>query len=150
MDKTPRIVPPVYFFGTLLAMAALHYLVPLKQLVYGPARYAGVVLVVAGIGIAAVAAASFARAGTPLVPFRTSTALVTSGPFRFTRNPMYLGMAVALCGLAVLLGSLTAFLPIPFFVWLIDAVFIRREERFMEELFGDEYLAYKDRVRRWL
>jgi protein-S-isoprenylcysteine O-methyltransferase Ste14 len=110
----------------------------------------GGALVVLGIALTAIAAGSFRRAGTPVVPFEISTALVTTGLYRLTRNPMYLGLALALVGVAVLLGTLSPFLPIPVFVWIIQAQFIRGEERFLEEIFGAGYLAYKSRVRRWI
>jgi protein-S-isoprenylcysteine O-methyltransferase Ste14 len=76
--------------------------------------------------------------------------LVVGGFYRYTRNPMYLGMVTALLGVAILLGTLSAFLPIPIFVWIIQKQFIEGEERFLEEIFGGQYLAYKGKVRRWL
>ena len=85
-----------------------------------------------------------------MVPFEPSTVLVTEGAFRFTRNPMYLGLVLLLAGIAIALGSVGALLPIPVFVWIIQAWFILGEERFLEEIFGEAYLAYKSRVRRWL
>jgi protein-S-isoprenylcysteine O-methyltransferase Ste14 len=84
------------------------------------------------------------------VPFTQSTALVTGGIYRWTRNPMYLGMMSGLIGLAVLLGTLSAFLPIPLFVWQIRRKFVLPEEAFLEGIFGGRYLEYKARVRRWL
>lgn len=145
-----RIVPPVYFLAALLAMTALHVWLPLARFVSPPISYFGVVLVIAGLGIAGTAAASFAKAGTPVVPFETSTTIVTTGLYRFTRNPMYLGMILVLLGVALLFGTVTPLLPIPLFVWVIRSRFVLPEEAFLEELFGAEYLAYKSRVRRWL
>jgi len=106
--------------------------------------------VVGGICIIAIAASAFSRVGTPVVPFEKSTVVVTTGLFRFSRNPMYLGMVMAIIGVAFLLGSAAAFIPIPIFVWLIQYQFISREEAFLEELFGEEYLVYKGKVRQWL
>ena len=88
--------------------------------------------------------------GTPVRPFDESTLVVTTGMFRITRNPMYLGMVLALLGVGLILGSATAFAPIPAFVAIIHYQFILYEERFMEDLFGQEYLAYKSNVRRWI
>lgn len=96
------------------------------------------------------ASIAFNKAGTPVVPFERSTALVVTGFYRWTRNPMYLGLVLILLGAAMLLGTLSAFLPIPVFVWIIQTRFIRGEERFLEDIFGNEYLAYKSKVRRWL
>ena len=84
------------------------------------------------------------------MPFDEATTLVTGGSYRFTRNPMYLGMVLILLGAALGRGSLGAFLPIPAFVWVIRRQFVLPEERFLEEAFGDAYRAYKQRVRRWI
>lgn len=150
-DEYPRQpVPPVYLLLTLIAMVALHWFVPIVSLVPAPYRYGGIALIVAGFAVSAPAAGLFRKLGTPLKPFEESTVVVTSGMFRFTRNPMYLGMVVGLLGIAILLGSLAAFLPVPMFVAIIHFQFIVHEERFMEELFGAEYLAYKRKVRRWI
>ena len=150
MEYKGKPYPPIYFFVSLVVMIALHYLVPIHQLFSTPFKYAGVPFVVGGVCITAVAAGTFVKVGTPVVPFEKSTVIVIYGLFRFSRNPMYLGMVIALVGVALLLGSATAFMPIPIFVWLIHNQFICREEKFLEELFGEEYLAYKIKVRRWL
>lgn len=149
--KPPRIlVPPVYMVLGLMAMTALHLFVPLARTVPVPWSYAGAVLIVLGIAITATAAGAFAHAGTPIRPFEPSTALVTTGVYRYTRNPMYLGLVLILLGAAVMFGTLSAFLPIPIFVWIIQTRFILGEEQFLEKLFGQQYLDYKRRVRRWL
>jgi len=149
MGKKHRIVPPVWLLATLLASAALHHWLPLRQLVPAPWCYAGVTLIVLGLLLTGPAVFAFRRAGTPVVPFERSTALVTTGPFRFTRNPMYCGMVLLLLGVATLLGSLAAYLPIPLFIWIIQKNFIEGEERFLTEIFGEQYKAYQRRVRRW-
>ena len=149
MEQKRRIIPPVHFLLSLIAMTGLHFLAPVARIVKAPWSYAGGVVVVLGLALTAIAAGSFKRAGTPVVPFEPSTALVTSGLYRITRNPMYLGLVLALVGVAILLGTLTPFLPIPVFLWVIESQFIRGEERFLEELFGAEYLVYKRSVRRW-
>jgi hypothetical protein len=76
--------------------------------------------------------------------------LVTSGIYRYTRNPMYLGTTAFLLGMAIMLGSITALLPVPLFMLVIEYRFIRPEELFLETLFGEDYRAYRERVRRWL
>jgi protein-S-isoprenylcysteine O-methyltransferase Ste14 len=149
MEEKRKIVPPVWLLATLLASAALHHWLPLRRLVPAPWSYAGVVFIVLGLLLAGPAIAAFRRAQTPIVPFERSTALVTSGPFRFTRNPMYSGMVLLLLGVATLLGSLGAYLPIPLFVAIIQKNFIEGEERFLTGIFGEQYLAYRRRVRRW-
>ena len=150
MEQKRKIIPPVYFLLSLLAMTALHFWLPIARIVPVPWSYGGVVLVILGIALAVIASGLFKRAGTPVIPFEPSTALVTSGPYRFTRNPMYLGLVLIHLGAAAFCGTLGAFLPIPVFVWIIQTRFIVGEERFLEEIFGEQYLAYKGRVRRWL
>jgi len=150
VERKRKIVPPVYLFMTLAAMAALHRFMPIAQLLTVPYTHAGWLLVAAGIGIPVVAVRAFERAGTGIVPFDPATALITGGLYRYTRNPMYLGMVLLLVGVAIALGSLGAWLPIPVFVWIIQASFIVGEERFLEQTFGESYVAYKRCVRRWL
>ncbi|TDI48744.1 MAG: isoprenylcysteine carboxylmethyltransferase family protein [Acidobacteria bacterium] len=142
--------PPVYLLLTLIVMGALHAFVPIARLVPPPYQYGGIALIVLGFAVCVPSARLFQKLGTPLKPFEESTVVVTTGMFRFTRNPMYLGMVAGLLGVAILLGSLVAFLPVPVFGAIIHVRFIVHEERFMEELFGAEYLAYKRKVRRWI
>jgi protein-S-isoprenylcysteine O-methyltransferase Ste14 len=144
------VLPPVYFLLALTAMAVLHYLLPIAQLVSSPYRYAGIVLVVSAFALVLWAAVLFRRAGTTIKPFQQSSALIAGGPFRITRNPMYVGMVGALLGISVLLGSVTPFLVVPVFVALIHSKFIWAEETALERTFGSAYTDYKSRVRRWL
>jgi protein-S-isoprenylcysteine O-methyltransferase Ste14 len=90
------------------------------------------------------------KAGTPIRTDRPVPRLVTDGPFRYTRNPGYLGLAMLYAGIAVLRNSLWAILFLPLVVYVIQREVIRREERYLERTFGDEYLAFKARVRRWV
>lgn len=150
-DNKPRgPVPPVFFLLALLGAIAAHRYLPLVQLVDAPWNFGGVLLLATGLTMAVVSAGAFARAGTPIVPFRESTALVTRGFYRVTRNPMYLGMVLVLLGVDVLLGSLTPFIFLPPFVWIIQRRFIVPEEALLEARFGEEYRAYRSSVRRWI
>lgn len=92
----------------------------------------------------------FRDASTSIVPVRPSTALVTSGPYQLTRNPMYVGMAFLYAGLALLLGVIWALALLPAVLLAVDRIAIAREESYLEAKFGAEYRAYRDRVRRWL
>ncbi|MCK4575396.1 isoprenylcysteine carboxylmethyltransferase family protein, partial [candidate division WOR-3 bacterium] len=92
----------------------------------------------------------FKRKNTTVKPFEKSSILILEGPFRFSRHPMYLGMVVGLLGVAIILGSLIAFLvPIAFLITM-HIVFIRHEEKALEQTFGQEHWDYKKRVRCWL
>ncbi len=96
------------------------------------------------------AAGLFRKNRTAIKPFKESSALVTQGPYRFTRNPMYLSMLISLTGAAVVLGSVTCLLVLPLFAWQIATRFIRVEEAMLTERFGEPYIAYQKRVRRWV
>ena len=148
-DRHP-IVPPIYFFAALLVQVGLYLYVPFLAIVPSPFNLIGALLVVLGLASTISSSSLFRRVGTPVRPFLQSTVLVTSGAYRVTRNPMYMGMVLMLLGVAILLETAAAFLPIPFFVWQIRRKFVLPEERFLEGLFGQQYLDYKARVRRWL
>ena len=107
-------------------------------------------LIVVGLVLLVMANGLFTRAGTGIIPFRNVSALVTDGVYRFTRNPMYLGMLNVLLGCAITVGSSAALLVSLVFAVIIELRFIRFEEAMLRELFPDTYPAYCDRVRRWL
>ena len=90
------------------------------------------------------------RAGTDPFPYHPSTRIVTHGPYRFSRNPMYFGFALLTLGLAILVDSAWMLLALPIGLVLIDRFAITCEERYLERKFGEEYLNYKRSVRRWL
>jgi len=150
MDWARRIIPPGWLLLTLLASAALNRWLPIAHFLRPPASWVGWVLLGAGLAVGGSGFGAFRRARTPVVPFERSTALVITGIYRFTRNPMYLGMVLIVSGTALLLGSIGALLPLPLFVCIIDRGYIRAEERFLEEIFGGDYAHYRSAVRRWL
>jgi protein-S-isoprenylcysteine O-methyltransferase Ste14 len=150
MGWARRIVPPGWLLVALMSAVALHHWLPLAQLWHPPLCWLGALALGAGLMLAVFGIGAFRRAGTPVIPFEPSTALVTTGVYRFTRNPMYLGLSLILTGTAVMLGSVGAFLPLPLLVWILRSGYIQAEERFLEELFGGDYLRYKNLVRRWM
>jgi len=150
VPRGARVLPPVYFLVHLLAMAGLHLFLPVARWIPRPLGYLGIVPALAGVGLAIAARMLFARQGTTIRPFEESSALVVTGPYRLTRNPMYLGMTLVLIGEAVWLGTATPWLVLPMFLWLITTRFIRHEEAMLEQRFGAQYREYKSRVRRWV
>jgi protein-S-isoprenylcysteine O-methyltransferase Ste14 len=150
MEWARRLVPPGWLLVALMAAVALHHWLPLAQLWRPPLTRLGMLPLGAGLILAVFGIGAFRRAGTPVIPFERSTTLVTTGVYRFTRNPMYLGLSLILTGTAVMAGSLGAFLPLPPLVWILQCGYIDAEERFLEELFGSDYAKYKSRVRRWM
>lgn len=149
--KNGRTVARTVEIAILLALPILfHYLFPILIIVRKPYTYLGIALMLPGLALATSAAKTFRKVGTSYQLHGRSSALTTSGPFRISRNPMYLAMVIWIVGLAVLLGSLIAFL-FPIFLFLVtNFVLIPQEERSMEKMFGEQYAEYKRRVRRWL
>lgn len=147
-----RVPPPVVALVAALAMPAGRWLGDGLPLDRSWRIGIAVVLVAAGFALAVPAVLSFRRARTTINPHRIerASALVTSGVFGLTRNPMYLGLALQLTGWAVLLGTLSAFLgPVLFAAW-ITRFQIVPEERLLAERFGDDFHAWRRRVRRWI
>jgi protein-S-isoprenylcysteine O-methyltransferase Ste14 len=142
--------PPMYLGIAVLLMIGLHRLAPVKQIIHGPICFLGVVPFAVGLWFILWVNAIFRRVGTTIKPFEESAVLVVEGPFRVSRNPIYLGMLLALFGVAVLLGSLTPFLVVPVFAFLIDVRFVRAEEGILTKSFGRQFEDYMRRVRRWL
>lgn len=143
--------PPFVYLGFLLIGLAADRLI--GQLLSLPPLTRGVfaiALIVPGAGLLLAASGLFRRAGTDVKPWKTATALVDSGVYRFTRNPMYLGMALLYAGLAFAIESVGAWLFLPVVIIVIQTQVIAREERYLEAKFGEAYRDYKLRVRRWL
>lgn len=150
MSKTKGPIPPVILLVTILCEIGLHYWLPITRLIQAPWNWFGVVIIVLGVLIIVMPATAFARADTTIKPFQDSSKLVVSGLYRYTRNPMYVGMVIILLGIAVLLGDLSPFLMPILFVPVLNTRVIRHEEQMLEERFGDEYRDLKKTVRRWI
>lgn len=138
------------FLVLIIINILLHYLIPIKQIIFNFWIYFGAVLFVIGwipnfwLGI------YFRKINTSIPAKDKPKKLVTTGLFRFSRNPNYLGMVIALVGEAIFLGSLiTFFIPIFFFI-AINVLNISFEEEILEKTFGHKYLKYKKKVRRWI
>ena len=113
-------------------------------------QVAGAAMLVGGLTLMGWALVTFARARTAIVPIRAARTLVSGGPYRFSRNPMYVGLSVAYVGLALLLNQAWPILFLPGVLIVLLFAVIRREERHLQSSFPDEYAAYRRRVRRWL
>ena len=145
-----RLLPPSYFWSALVLTIVLHFVLPVMQIIPSPYRYLGIILIVFGVVINLWTDSLFKKAQTTVKPYQKPSAMLTSGPFRISRHPMYLGMASLLFGVAVLCGSLTPFfLPILFII-LMELMFISFEEKDLEKAFGEQYVEYKKKVRRWI
>jgi protein-S-isoprenylcysteine O-methyltransferase Ste14 len=145
-----RDIPPAWMGVSVLLMATLHYFFPVAQLLDDSQRLLGFLPIVISLIVTGAAAKTLARGGTTISPSGQPSALVNSGIFRITRNPMYLGMALMLWGIAGLFGSVTPHLAVVFFIVVVQQRFILREEQRLREAFGESYNHYCQQVRRWL
>ena len=145
-----RFRPPRIALTCLAAAAGLHVLSPEGTVLFLPYHLLGMLMLVCGFTVMIWAWTLFKKKETALCLPKDAALLIQEGPYRFTRNPMYLGMALMLCGAAFLFGSVIAFSAPGAFLITINEVFIPFEERNLERLFGDSYLEYKESVRRWL
>jgi protein-S-isoprenylcysteine O-methyltransferase Ste14 len=145
-----RVPPPVIYATGFAAGLLLQAIAPLPVLPPWSSLALGAALIAAGSALVMSSIALFRRAGTNLDPGKSTTALVTSGPYRITRNPIYVGMAAAYAGTAVWAGCTWALLVLPFVLTIVDRAVIGREERYLERVFADDYRRYKQRIRRWL
>jgi len=145
-----RLMPPTVVFVAVMLMAAAHFLCPVARLTPAPWNLLGVLPILAGLVLNVWSWSLFQGAATTIQPFDRPSRLVREGPYRISRHPMYLGMALVLVGEAAVLGSASPWAVLPVFVALVEWRFIGTEERAMEEAFGQAYLDYKKRVRRWV
>ena len=152
-DSAPiRFPPPFIYLGMLLIGLAAERVLPLRS--FGADRpilvAVGAALALAGLAIGLVAMGLFQRSGEKPEPWTTTHQIVTAGVYRYTRNPMYLGMALLYAGLALALDAPLALMLLPVVLVLVQTQVIAREERYLAAKFGAPYDAYRRQVRRWL
>jgi protein-S-isoprenylcysteine O-methyltransferase Ste14 len=145
-----RVPPPVYCVAAFLVGVALELIFPTSWPPFGVRLAAALLAGVAWLALDGAATVLFRRAGTSMVPMNPTTALVTSGPYRVTRNPMYVGMLFLYVALAFAFGAIWALVFLPAVIVIIDRLVIAREEPYLERKFGQAYRDYKARVRRWI
>jgi protein-S-isoprenylcysteine O-methyltransferase Ste14 len=142
--------PPLIFLAGLAVGFGLEALLPGSSVPDELAWLLGGALLLAGLALLFSFERAFQRKKTAANPWRPTTAIATDGPYRLTRNPAYVGMALVYLGIALLSQALWVLLPLPLVLAIIDRGVIAREERYLERKFGQEYLDYKGRVRRWV
>ena len=144
--------PPLIFLGVLAIALAIDWLIagPSLGMSYGLRMLMAAILLIPGAALLFAAGARFSAAKTSIPPWRPSTALVTTGIYHYTRNPMYLGMTLAYVALSLFADSLIALLALPVALAVMHRGVIAREERYLEGKFGESYRAYMGQVRRWI
>src|SRR5690349_17161834 len=147
-----RFPPPLIYLAGLVLGILGDRLLHLRTLGLQPnIRDAlGFILVVAGLLTSFAGASLFVQHRTAIIPYKPASQLVTSGIYRWTRNPMYLGMALLYAGLAILLNSLLAVILLAPVIAIIQSQVIAREDAYLHRAFGSEYVAYRNRVRPWI
>ena len=145
--------PPFLFVGGVVLAALLQRAWPLplwRGLRSTIPLVVAYLLIAAGFAWATWGIMTFRRARTAVIPNHPASRLVTWGPYRFGRNPMYLGLTILYCGVAVWMNSLWAFLLLPLVIALLIGLVIRRQERYLTDAFGQAYRDYCGRVPRWI
>lgn len=142
--------PPFLYVGVLLLGLLLEKLIPVAPLPRTLSRLLAALLLIPAIGLLLWSLGLFLKARTSPLPMRPTTSLVFAGPYRWTRNPMYLAMLLLYIGIALLFDIFWALVLIPLVLLLVVRLVIQREEQYLETKFGDEYRQYRTRVRRWI
>ena len=142
--------PPLVFLGYLIGALVINWNVPFPTPWTFALRIAGGTAVIAGILLVGSAFSQMMKVHTSPNPVRPVTALVTAGPYRFTRNPIYLGFFLIYLGITLLDGTLWGLIASPFLLWTITQAVIHAEEIYLAEKFGEQYSEYRSRVRQWI
>lgn len=139
--------PLIYGVPLALSLAADHFLSKRRLPPSSQVLAAGFFAAAASIAIPAVR--EFKKAGTAIDPFEETTAFIETGPFAYTRNPLYLGLTLVYCGIAFAARRTLPLALLPAVLWIMNTGVIEREERYLERKFGDAYRDYRRRVPRW-
>ncbi len=142
--------PPLVYLGSIVLGLVLHYAWPVRLVPPSVSTPVGAVLILLAVGLFGAAVRALRAAGTPVPGNRPTTAIVRGGPYRFSRNPIYLAFTLVQLGLAVWVNSLGLLITLIPAAALIALVVVPREERYLEVRFPAEYSSYKAAVRRWL
>jgi len=150
-DNPGVIAPPPLIYGAALLLALLlHRLQPMPIFGRTSALWPGVLLAALGVALAIWGRQALVSAGTNINPYRPSTAIVDSGPYRFSRNPLYVSLTLIYSGLTLAFDTWWGFILLLPVLIVMHLGVIRREERYLEGKFGESYRRYRARVRRYL
>jgi protein-S-isoprenylcysteine O-methyltransferase Ste14 len=145
-----RILPPTLLVVSIGLMVLLHFIFPAGRILSYPFPLLGIVFATIGAIISILGSNQFEREKTTIMTFDIPKVLVTKGLYKYSRNPMYLGFALLIIGIWMLLGSLSTIFIVIMFLVLMDRYYISFEENVLQEKFGVAYLEYKKSVRKWI
>lgn len=150
MDPVGTPVHPPLLLAGLMGTAVLQRVFNVPSPLGKKARWAGIPVILLGLFLGGWAVRAQRQHGTTPNPHEPTTALVENGPYRYTRNPIYLGMGLISAGFAILLNAVWTLPLVPAFYLSLDRSMVQQEESYLERKFGKEYRAYKNRVPRWI
>ena len=152
MSDNPNVLvfPPLLYSGTVVVSLLLHWFKPWYLTHSWPVRIVGIALIVGAAALGIWGEKALKRAGTNVNPMQPTLAIVSDGPYRFTRNPMYVGLILAYLGEAGLLRQIWPVILSPLVVVYVNWIVIPLEESKLREVFGEQYDLYRKKVRRWL
>ena len=145
-----KIIPPLVYLAGLVIGFVANIWMSIKVVPNAIAWILGGILIICGAVLPGSAVLKFKEVGTTVRPDRAASTLVTAGPYKVTRNPMYLGMAIVYLGIAIAGQSVWALILLPIVLAIIQRWVIEPEEAFLERRFGAAYISYKEKVRRWI
>lgn len=145
-----RVEPIVLVVSHIFAVLLLRWYLPLPFVFPNALEWLGYALLVVGVALAWSARKQFVQAHTTRQPYGSVTTIVTSGPYRFSRNPIYLGFVCLLIGFSLVFKTYWGLILSPLFIVLMNTLVIQHEEAYLARKFGEIYISYQSHVRRWL
>ena len=145
-----KIYPPLMVLAGIITQLLIGYIAPVQPILSETWQYIGIALMVLGFATILLAARSFRKHETTIIPDGQPSTLMEGGLFAYSRNPIYVAMAVLLIGSGLAIGHIWALIVVPLFVLLVQQIWIVKEEENLETEFGQIYRNYKIAVRRWL
>ena len=145
-----NVMPTTALLIGIVLCIALHLIFPIRIFIPPKWNLLGLIPLLFGIWINLTADQELKNAGTTVKPYQESNTLVRDGAYRISRNPMYLGFVSILIGISVLLRSITPYSVVVIFAIVVNQVYIEVEERMLAEKFGDDWIRYQSRVRKWI
>lgn len=144
-----KVMPTSYLLLAIILILLIHFIFPVTTFIYLPWSLMGLLPLILGVVLNLIADRDLKRGQTTVKPFQQSSTLITDSAYRISRHPMYLGFLLILFGVSLMLGSASPYLVMIVFAVLMEFLFIREEERMLEEQFQEKWIQYKSKVRKW-